>query len=272
MIALPDALTGDALALIAIEAGAVIDRMYRDGCAVATKADKSPVTEADGAAETIILARLREIAPGLPVIAEEEAAAGRMPAVDRLFALVDPLDGTKEFVSGSGDFTVNIGIIADGDPVMGVVYAPATRRLWVAERGNAWAADVATEGGLPVTRHPVRVRSVPDAGMTAVVSRSHRTPAGIALLEGFSVAETISAGSSLKFCRVAEGAADIYPRAGRTMEWDTAAGHAVLLAAGGVVVTLDGTPLRYGKHERGFDNPGFVALGDPAARSMLPKR
>jgi len=261
MIELPAGLNGEALARIAIEAGAVIDRFYRDGCAVTQKADQSPVTEADRAAEAIILARLHEIAPGLPVIAEEEAAAGRIPEIGRVFALVDPLDGTKEFVARSGEFTVNIAIIVDGAPVMGVVYAPALSRLWAADAAGAWACDVPPGDDLPDTRTGVAARRPPSDGLTVIASRSHGTSKADEYLKQFRVAEKISAGSSLKFCRVAEGSADLYPRFGRTMEWDTAAGHAIVRAAGGCVQTLDGEHLSYGKVDRGFDNPDFVVRG-----------
>lgn len=261
MMTVPATLTGEALARIAVHAGAVIDRLYREGCAVARKADESPVTEADRAAEAVILAGLGILAPDLPVVAEESAADGHVPQIGRVFALVDPLDGTKEFLTRSGEFTVNIAIVVDGMPVMGVVYAPAISRLWVADAGRAWAADVSPGADIPADRVNLMVRAQPAHGLTAIISRSHGAPDAEAYLAQFEIAESISAGSSLKFCRVAEGAADIYPRFGRTMEWDTAAGHAVVLAAGGAVSLLDGSPLRYGKSDRGFDNPAFVVTG-----------
>ncbi len=261
MTMLPAGVNGEALARIAVEAGAVIDRFYREGCAVMQKADQSPVTEADRAAEAIILARLHEIAPGLPIVAEEEAAAGRIPEIGRAFALVDPLDGTKEFVARSGEFTVNIAIVLDGTPTMGVVYAPALSRLWAADAAGAWACDVPPGGDLPEARTRIVVRQPPVDGLTVIASRSHGASRANEYLKTFRVAEKISAGSSLKFCRVAEGSADLYPRFGRTMEWDTAAGHAIVRAAGGRVQTLDGEHLSYGKVARGFDNPDFVVWG-----------
>jgi 3'(2'),5'-bisphosphate nucleotidase len=261
MTILPAGLNAEALARIAVEAGAVIDRFYREGCAVLHKADQSPVTEADRAAEAIILARLDEIAPGIPVVAEEEAAAGRIPEIGRAFALVDPLDGTKEFVARSGEFTVNIAIIVDGTPVMGVVYAPAIARLWATDEAGAWACDVPPGGDLPEERTPIAARRPPPGGLTVIASKSHGTPETEAHLAGFAIAEKIYVGSSLKFCRVAEGRADLYPRFGRTMEWDTAAGHAIVLGAGGRVETTDSRPLTYGKVERGFDNPNFIVWG-----------
>lgn len=261
MMTLPADLNGEALARIAVEAGVVIDRFYREGCVVLQKADQSPVTEADRAAEAIILARLREIAPGIPIVAEEEAAAGRIPEIGRVFALVDPLDGTKEFVARSGEFTVNVAIIVDGAPVMGVVYAPAIARLWVADETGAWTCDVPPGGDLPAERTRIAARPPSGGGLTVIASKSHGTPQTEAYLADFPIAEKIYAGSSLKFCRIAEGRADLYPRFGRTMEWDTAAGHAIVLKAGGRVETTDGQSLTYGKVERGFDNPHFVVWG-----------
>lgn len=260
-MSLPASLTIEALARLAIEAGLVIERLYADGCTVTAKADASPVTEADRAAEAVILAGLKRIAPDLPVIAEEEAAAGRVPAPDSVFALVDPLDGTREFVSKNGEFTVNIAIVRDGAPVMGVIYAPVLHRLWAGTVGaGAWRAEIVD--GTWAATHPIGVRPAPATGLTVLASRSHRSPETEEWIARYPVAAIESAGSSLKFCLVAEGRADLYPRLGRTMEWDTAAGHAILAAAGGQVLTLDGLPLTYGKRDRGFDNPHFVALGD----------
>ena len=191
----------------------------------------------------------------MPVVAEEEAAAGRMVAVDGRFFLVDPLDGTKEFLNRNGEFTVNIAEVVDGVPVAGVVYAPAINRLFVGEQG-AGAFEVSAD--LTQVR-PMAARTVPDEGLVAIGSRSHSDAKTEGFLAQFDIAEFKSAGSSLKFCLVAAGEADMYPRAGRTMEWDTAAGHAVLMAAGGRVDRWEGTPLLYGKP--GFENPGFVARG-----------
>jgi 3'(2'), 5'-bisphosphate nucleotidase len=233
-------------------AAAVVMAHYERDTAVETKADESPVTAADRAGEAVILEGLRRLTPATPVVAEEEVAAGRVPVVaGGPFWLVDPLDGTREFISRNGEFTVNVGLVDDGLPVLGVVAAPA--------RGLAWWGGVnhgATrrEGD---TARPIRVRPRPASGLVAVASRSHRDAATDAWLAQHGITDTVSAGSSLKFCLVAEGKADVYPRFGPTMEWDTAAGHAVLRAAGGRVVTVDGAPLRYGKPE--FRNPGFIA-------------
>lgn len=252
---------------IMLQAGAEIMRVYAGDIAVITKGDASPVTEADERAERIILENLKFIAPDIPVVAEEEAAAGRLPEIGNKFFLVDPLDGTKEFISKNGEFTVNIALIEDGVPVYGAVYAPALDRLFWGGGGEAFAADV--KDGAIVNVQPIRVRAAPDAGLSAIGSRSHGGDATQEYLKDFTVAEFIAAGSSLKFCRLAEGAADIYPRMGRTMEWDTAAGDAILRAAGGRVETLDGKLLAYGKRiqdDAPFANPHFVAFGDPTIR------
>ncbi len=253
---------------IMLAAGAEILRIYAGEIAVTQKGDASPVTEADARAEAIILAGLKEIAPDIPVVAEEEAAAGRIPATARRFFLVDPLDGTKEFISKNGEFTVNIALIEGGVPVLGAVYAPALGQLYWGGPDGAFMADV--REGFPGLARPIRVRPVPAEGVTAVGSRSHGGPETETYLKAFTVAGFEPAGSSLKFCLVARGDADIYPRMGRTMEWDTAAGDAVLRAAGGRVETLDGRYLTYGKRNRhdeaDFANPHFVAFGDPALR------
>ena len=252
---------------IMLAAGAEIMRIYATDFAVEHKGDASPVTEADQRAETIILEKLKELAPGIPVIAEEEAAAGRLPEVGNRFFLVDPLDGTKEFVSKNGEFTVNIALIENGEPIRGAVYAPAKGKLYWGARGEgAYVAEV--KDGIMGASQPIRVRVKPDA-LTAVGSRSHGGAETQKYLEAFTVEEFVAAGSSLKFCLVAEGTADLYPRMGRTMEWDTAAGDAVLRAAGGRVETLDGQLLTYGRAGDGYANPHFVAFGDPSIESAL---
>ncbi|MEO0983282.1 MAG: 3'(2'),5'-bisphosphate nucleotidase CysQ [Pseudomonadota bacterium] len=255
----------DTLAAIALEAGALIMAVYETDFDVDKKADASPVTEADEKAEALILERLAAAEPGLDVIAEEAVSNGHIPEHGDRFALVDPLDGTREFVNKNGQFTVNIGIIEHGRPVMGVVYAPAMDRLFVATSPSAaWEAEAApgAETPPPEARRPLSIRRAPEAGLTAIASKSHRTPETDAFLDKHPVADIISAGSSLKFCLIAAGEADLYPRMGRTMEWDTAAGQAVAEAAGARVLTAEGAPLLYGKTERGYDNPHFVVYGD----------
>src|SRR5689334_6171972 len=241
----------EAIAVAAREAGEAILEIVRRGFDVEHKQDSSPVTEADRAAELIILAALAKAAPGVPVIAEEEVAAGRIPAHGETYFLVDPLDGTKEFVRGGDDYTVNIGLIERGMPKLGAVFAPAAARLYAGVVGTgAWRED----GGGRVAIH-TRPKG---AELTAVASKSHLNQSTIDYLEAaVGACGYVAVGSSLKFCIVAEGNADIYPRASPTSEWDTAAGHAVLLAAGGLVDGPDGNSLQYGK--TAFLNRAFVA-------------
>jgi len=241
----------DDVAEAAREAGEAILTVVRRGFEVEAKRDSSPVTEADRAAELIILAALARTAPGVPVIAEEEVEAGRIPAHDDTYFLVDPLDGTKEFVRGGCDYTVNIGLIEGGAPTLGVVFAPATGRLHAGSVGDGAWVD---EGSC---RLEIRTRARGE-NLTAVASKSHLNQATIDYLQqAAGGCGYVAIGSSLKFCIVAEGEADIYPRVSPTSEWDTAAGHAVLLAAGGLVDGPDGSALTYGK--RAFLNRAFVA-------------
>ena len=235
-------------------AGEAVMAIYAGPIEVQTKGDHSPVTLADAQAEAIILSHLHRLEPQLPVVAEEAVAANGCPTVGRSFWLVDPLDGTREFINRNGEFTVNIALVSDGVPVLGVVYAPAMGLMYAGAHGyGAWRIEADQ-------RLPLACRPVPDAGLTVVASRSHGDAAALdAFLAGRKVAEVVNSGSSLKLCLLACGQADLYPRLGRTMEWDIAAGHAVLLAAGGDVLTLDGLPMRYGK--AGFENPHFVAGG-----------
>ena len=250
------------IAAAARAAGEAIIELVARGFEVETKSDSSPVTEADRAAELIILAALARAAPGIPVIAEEEVAAGRIPAHDQLYFLVDPLDGTKEFVRGGDDYTVNIGLIANGTPRLGAVYTPARATMHAGLVGvGAW---LEADG----ERREIRTRPAEQPPM-AVASKSHFNQATADYLDRAARGcEYVGIGSSLKFCIVAEGRADIYPRLAPTSEWDTAAGHAVLLAAGGRVDGPDGSPLRYGK--RAFLNRGFVATGGWEAPPIGP--
>ena len=255
----------ESLAITALRASKVILDVYETAFDVVIKDDNSPVTKADKFAEDIILADLVRIAPDIPVIAEEAATAGHIPDVGDRFFLVDPLDGTREFVNRNGEFTVNIALIENGRPVTGVVLAPVTGRLFVATGpGDCMEYSAPQSGSLKITDDGARklqTGSPPEAGLRVIASRSHRDKATKDLLAKYKVSEIIGAGSSLKFCLVASGEADFYPRLGRTMEWDTAAGQAVLEAAGGIVTELDGTGLRYGKKARGYDNPAFLAWG-----------
>lgn len=253
-----------ALARIGWEAGRILLAHYaEEGIAHTRKDDQSPVTAADFEAEAFILGRLAGHAPGLAVVAEEEVAAGKTQTIGARFFLVDPLDGTKEFISRNGEFTVNIAEIENGVPVRGVVFAPAINRLFLGEAANGAFEIDAVAGAEPdfARLRPIHARKPADDGLVAVASRSHRDYNTEEYLAKFRVKDFMAAGSSLKFCLVAAGQADIYPRLGRTMEWDTAAGHAVLRAAGGEVTTVDGRPFLYGKTEEKFANPFFVARG-----------
>lgn len=245
---------------LALKAGRAIMAVY-DGpdFETALKADESPVTAADLAADRLIGAGLVEAFPEIPAVTEENAASHDQAGQARFF-LVDPLDGTKEFIQRRGDFTVNIALVEDGIPTAGVVYAPAKGRLFRCRPGAATEERIGADGA-PVagTERTLRVRTPDKGGLIVVASKSHRDQATDDYIARYSVADFKSAGSSLKFCLLAAGEADFYPRLGRTMEWDTAAGQAVLAAAGGQVLRFDDQrPLTYGKP--GLDNPFFLAL------------
>ena len=243
----------ETLVRIAQAAGEVVMRHYQAGCEARMKSDRSPVTDADEEAEKLILAELAKAFPGVPVVAEEQAAAGRISQVGSRFFLVDPVDGTKEFVKRGGEFTVNIGEIVDSEPASGVVLAPAIGRLFVGAAGEG--AFELSNG----TLRDIACRAPAPDGLVAISSRSHPDAKTDELLKSMPIKGHTNAGSSLKFCLVAAGEADIYPRAGTTMEWDTAAGHAVLRAAGGTVTNWDGSPFLYGKPD--FRNGPFIARG-----------
>jgi 3'(2'), 5'-bisphosphate nucleotidase len=241
---------------IATDAGDVIMRYYSDGVDVFVKSDNSPVTSADLAANDLIVAALRDMTPDIPIISEELSFEHNMEASQHEFYwLVDPLDGTKSFINKTGEFTVNIALMSNGDPISGVIYVPATGELYyVGEDGGAYRS-VKGEAACKIC-----VRDVPAEGLTAVASKAHanaQTESYITSLN--NVVERISVSSSLKFCRVAEGKADIYPRFGRTMHWDTGAGHAILNAAGGCVVDEGGNVFRYLNEREDFSNAYFVA-------------
>ncbi len=263
----------DGLVAAAHEAGAEIWRIFQEDFEVIIKSDASPVTVADQAAEAVILKALARLAPGVPVVAEEEAAAGRIPDVADRFFLVDPLDGTKEFIKRGTDFTVNIALVENRVPTLGVVYAPARSQMFAGDvaAGGAWVGQIAPDAEGSPLRTPIAVRT-PASPPVAVASKSHDTPATEAYLRACGVQERTSIGSSLKFCLVALGEADLYPRPAPTCEWDTGAGHAVLSAAGGRVFDLEGKPFRYGKPK--FFNPGFVATGPydpPPLAPFMPR-
>ncbi len=258
------------LVRIARDAGDVIMNIYERDFEVLQKADESPVTEADVAAEALIVERLAKVLPDVPVIAEEAVNRGEIPKFEGRFLLVDPLDGTKEFIQRRGDFTVNIGLIENGVPVAGVVVAPARKETFAGKSGvGAFQAN----GKDSDVWEAIHVRVHDQKNLVAVASRSHMSEETKAFIDELGVKEFAQAGSSIKFCLVARGQADIYPRLGRTMEWDTAAADAVLRAAGGRVDTLDGVPLTYGKRNQAndsdFANPYFVAAGFSWSKEAL---
>jgi 3'(2'),5'-bisphosphate nucleotidase len=245
----------------AAEAGARIHAMAAAGLTTRSKADKSPVTDADEAAEKIIETRLKALLPGAPMIGEEAVAGGRKTATGGMFFLVDPIDGTREFIAKRNEYTVNIALLIDGTPALGVIYAPALGELYAGGVEGAYrvallpGADLAQAG-----QEKIQVRAKP-ANVVAAVSHSHLDAATLAWLKKRAITETMKLGSSIKFVRVAEGKADVYPRLAPVSEWDIAAGHAILMAAGGSVKTPEGTPLQYGKRKEAYLVENFIASG-----------
>jgi 3'(2'), 5'-bisphosphate nucleotidase len=256
-----------AFGAIALEAGHAIMVARAEGTSTDLKADGSPVTRADLQADALIRSRLASLLPDVPAVTEEsfESRSGAVPP--RTFVLVDPLDGTREFIAGRDEFTVNIALIANGEPIVGTIYAPAMSRLYVAGT-EAFRADI--HAGDPMPRQSqmkkLATAPVPSGSFRAVASRSHLDPVTKSWLEEHNIAEFCPAGSSLKFCVIAEGQADVYPRFAPTMEWDTAAGQAILVAAGGCVLGPDDKPLSYGKPDATYRNGPFVAWGRPPNR------
>jgi 3'(2'), 5'-bisphosphate nucleotidase len=255
----------EALARLAAEAARSILAIRAGELDVRLKADGSPATAADNAAEAIILDGLARILPGIPIVSEEQAAReGHHPATT--FLLVDPLDGTREFLARRDEFTVNIALIVDTRPALGIVAAPALKLLWSGATGCGAERRTATSNWeIDAERSAIRTRKWPAEAPVALVSRSHLDERTSAFLNRFPGIKTESSGSALKFCRLAEGTADLYPRLARTCEWDIAAGHALLVAAGGAVVTERGAPMRYGQSDSSDCYvPSFIAFADPA--------
>ena len=252
-----------AAAILAARAGSLDAR---------TKADRSPVTAADHAAEAVILEGLAHLLPGMCVVSEEAADRALPASIPDTFVLVDPLDGTRELLAGRDEFTVNVAVVTGGRPRLGIVAAPAQGILWRGIEGRG-AERLRLSPGAPAgaarERTAIRTRALPGAGLVAVVSRSHLDPQTQAFLARLPIADRRECGSAVKFCQLAEGAADVYPRLSTTCEWDVAAGHAVLAAAGGTVVTPEGAALDYGRISRNFRVPGFIAWGDPSAPKQL---
>lgn len=257
------------LARIAVEAGALLKSMERAISGHRIKPDGTPTTGADLAAEKLIIERVKDIWDGIPVVAEETANA---TSPDRSFFLVDPLDGTGDFIRGTGEYSVNIALVRDGRPFAAVVAAPALGRIWIAGR-TAQEAAIGPDGA-DLTWDPVSARAAPKQDLIALVSRRHGDPATEACLSTLSIGTRRTASSALKFCLIACGEADVYVRCGPTMEWDTAAGDHILTRAGGCVIGPGGGALTYGHEDRGFRNGPFAALGDPALapRLALPSR
>ncbi|GJE61231.1 3'(2'),5'-bisphosphate nucleotidase CysQ [Methylobacterium trifolii] len=256
------------LAGIACAAGVVLVRHHRSDCPHVLKTDGSPSSQADIEAERLILAALAEAFPAIPVVAEE--TCHDVPPADRFF-LVDPLDGTRDFLAGTPDYSVNIALIEGNRPVAAALAAPGLGRVWFA---GVRACEAPIEAGRPGAGRPIQVRPAPEAGLVALGSRRHGDPETEACLAALPIASRTSAGSALKFCLVATGEADIYVRCGPTMEWDTAAGDHIVTAAGGCVLTPTGRPMIYGRYALSYRNDPFVALGDPALspRIALPDR
>jgi len=261
-----------ALAEAALKAGPVIMDVYRaEGARAWAKDDGSPVTEADERAEAAIVCDLRAKLPNVAIVGEEGGGTRKL-SPNGAFVLVDPLDGTKEFLARNGEFTVNVALVSNGRPIAGAVYAPALERIWIGGE-TAFASEAPCGSGFPKLERWRRIHARPaPASIVAVASRSHADPETDAFLKGLPVGARRIVGSSLKFCLLAQGEADVYPRFGATMEWDTAAGHAVLVAAGGVVLTPQGAPFLYGKSDCGLRNGAFIAWGDPAAAAHSFRR
>ena len=249
-----------------LEAGRIEMQYYDSDLKVEHKDDKSPVTQADREAEVVLLRALADLMPDIPVVAEEQVAAGCIPEIGATFFLVDPLDGTREFIKKRGEFTINIGLVSNGVPVFGLIYAPVLRLLFVTTNSETalefeLAPNSQARSFSTLSARKLKVRCPKPNGLVAFASRAHKSEATDAFLRRFAPKETRKVGSSLKFCLIARGDADLYPRIGPTCEWDTAAGQAILTVSGGAVARLDGEPLCYGKFEQKFVNPDFVAWG-----------
>lgn len=249
-----------ALCQMALDAGQLIMTHYRNGVKSEKKSDESLVTQADRDAEIYLEKALAKLAPNVQVVGEEACAIALPEVLEECFFLLDPLDGTRAFVAKRKDFTVNIGLIVDQQPIAGVIYAPVHEKLYFSGTQSAYLLHLAPDAPLDISKATaLHAPAINPKGLRVIASISHRAPETDALIADLNVSQTLSAASSYKFCLLAEGVADFYPRHGRTMEWDTAAGQAILEAAGGVVTTTEGDRLLYGKLTRGLDNPSFIA-------------
>jgi 3'(2'), 5'-bisphosphate nucleotidase len=252
-----------ALTAAVARAAAVVLAVSRSPLEVREKADRSPVTDADERAQAVLLEAIAKLMPGVTAISEEMPV--RTSQIGDVFVLIDPLDGTREYIAGSREYTVNLGVVRGGVPVVGIVAVPAVGLIYRGVVGcGAERLKMTADGATcaDALARPVKVRPAPRGGLVAAISRSHLDPATVALLDRLGVATRIQCGSALKFCRVAEGAADLYPRLATTCEWDVAAGHALIAAAGGSVALPDGEDLRYGVGDQNFRIPAFIAWGD----------
>jgi 3'(2'), 5'-bisphosphate nucleotidase len=262
----------DELTTVVSCAAAAILAARADALDLRTKTDRSPVTVADDAAEAIIMEGVTRLLPGVPIVSEE--AAYRVPPepFGGAFVLVDPVDGTRELVAGRDEFTVNVAVVSGGHPVLGIIAAPARGLVWrTTAAGSAERLHLRPGASADKTQNRTAIRSRSPSGgiLVAAVSRSHLDPQTQAFLARLPKIECLASGSSVKLCWVAEGTADLYPRLAPTHEWDIAAGHAIVAAAGGTVMTADGKPLTYGGSAQGFLVPGFIAWGDPSVPAML---
>lgn len=256
------------LTAIVVRAAALVRAVSPQDVARQTKADQSPVTAADEASESAILEGLARLLPGVPVVSEEAVGKKGPPALDGSFILVDPLDGTREFLSGSDEFAVLLAIVTGGVPIAGIVAAPRRGELWRGVVGGAAERLRLRDDGADRAQ-PIRARRWPQTGAVAMVSRSHYDPRTDAFLARLGPVTSNSAGSAIKFCKIAEGAADVYPRLAPTSEWDVAAGHALIAAAGGIVTTQEGTALSFGRAAEKFLIPEFIAWGDPGKAAAV---
>lgn len=258
----------EALTVIVARASAVILASSPESVVRRTKPDNSPVTAADEASEAIILKELARLLPDVPVVSEEMSGHTAPPALDRSFIVVDPLDGTREFLAGIDQFTVNLAIVTKGVPIAGIIAAPSRRLLWRGVAGGPAERLRLLPDGADQPQ-AIRTRRWPEQGAVAAVSRSHFDPRTDAFLSRLGPIARTASGSAIKFCHLAEGAADVYPRLATTCEWDVAAGHALLVAAGGTVTTPEGAPLAYGRALQDFRVPAFIAWGDPAKAAAI---
>ena len=262
----------DELSSLVSRAGAAILALRAGSLEVQAKADHSPVTVADQASEAVMVEGISRLLPGVSIVSEEAVESSPPSKLAGTFLLVDPLDGTREFIAGRNEFTINLALVTDGSPRLGIVAAPARALLWRGIEGRG-AERLLLATGAPATdaqeRAAIHTRACPPSGFIVTVSRSHLDPETAHLLARLPVGERTQCGSAIKFCRLAEGVADFYPRLSTTCEWDVAAGHAVLAAAGGTVVTPEGKALTYGHVESGLRIPAFMAWGDPSAPSVF---